>query len=236
MFRHRRINWFAVIFYVVLITGLCAATYVFAQNMLSKEPETVEVEREVVVEKVIEKEKVISGSTIESGISNIGKLCTAEYHFTHVESFEDTMYLNTGSLTIPGTNISFKDISIPGTKSYFIYSYDGKVTAGVDFESVEVVKDDESRSIRVILPEVEIISSSVDPESFKLYDEKNSIFNRYGVTEVADSFADMLKAEEDKAKKDGLLIQARDNARLLVENFVRAGYNVGDYSVQVVYR
>lgn len=236
MFRHRRINWFAVIFYVVLITGLCAATYVFAQNMLSKEPETVEVEREVVVEKVIEKEKVISGSTIESGISNIGKLCTAEYHFTHVESFEDTMYLNTGSLTIPGTNISFKDISIPGTKSYFIYSYDGKVTAGVDFESVEVVKDDENRSIRVILPEVEIISSSVDPESFKLYDEKNSIFNRYGVTEVADSFADMLKAEEDKAKKDGLLIQARDNARLLVENFVRAGYNVGDYSVQVVYR
>ena len=145
------------------------------------------------------------------------------------------MYLTTGKLTIPGTKIQFKDITIPGTKSYFIYSYDGKIMAGVDFESVAVIKDDESRSIRIILPEVRIISSSVDPESFKLYDEKNSIFNRYGVEEVADSFADMLKTEEDKAKKDGLLIEARDNARLLVENFVRAGYNVGDYSIQVIY-
>ena len=223
MLRHRRVNWFAVIFYVILIIGIIAATYVFAEKMLAKEPDTVEVEREVVVEKLVEKEVVISGSTIESGISNIGKLCTAEYHFTHVESFEDTMYLSTGKLKIPGTN------------SYFIYSYDGKIMAGVDFESVTVVKDDESRSIRVILPEPEIISSSVDPDSFKLYDEKNSIFNRYGVEEVADSFADMLKAEEDKAKKDGLLIEARDNARLLVENFVRAGYNVGDYSIQVIY-
>ena len=235
MLRHRKVNWLAVAFYAVVIFGLCAATYVFAEKMLNKEPDTVEVEREVVVEKVVEKETVISGSTIESGISNIGELCTAEYHFTHVESFEDTMYLTTGKLTIPGTNIRFKDITIPGTKSYFIYSYDGKIMAGVDFESVAVIKDDESRSIRIILPEVRIISSSVDPESFKLYDEKNSIFNRYGVEEVADSFADMLKAEEDKAKKDGLLIEARDNARLLVENFVRAGYNVGDYSIQVIY-
>ena len=235
MLRHRKINWLAVIFYVILIVGLLAAVYVFAEKMLAKEPDTVEVEREVVVEKLVEKEVVISGSTIESGISNIGKLCTAEYHFTHVESFEDTMYLTTGKLKIPGTNIQFKDISIPGTNSYFIYSYDGKIMAGVDFESVTVIKDDESRSIRVILPEPEIISSSVDPDSFKLYDEKNSIFNRYGVVEVADSFSDMLKAEEDKAKKDGLLIQARDNARLLVENFVRAGYNVGEYSIQIIY-
>lgn len=235
MFKHRRINWFAVAFYVVLIAGICAATYSFASKMLAKEPDTIEVEKEVVVEKIVEKEIVISGSTIESGISSIGKLCTAEYHFTHVESFEDNMYLSTGRLSIPGTNIQFKDLAIPGTKSYFIYSYDGKVLAGIDFEAVQVTKDDESRSITVILPAAEIISSSVDPESFMLYDEKNSIFNHYGVTEVADSFSDMIKAEENKAKQDGLLTEAADNAKLLVENFVRAGYNVGDYNVKVVF-
>ena len=60
MLRHRRVNWFAVIFYVILIIGIIAATYVFAEKMLAKEPDTVEVEREVVVEKLVEKEVVIS--------------------------------------------------------------------------------------------------------------------------------------------------------------------------------
>ena len=235
MFKHRRINWVAVGLIVVLLVGVGAAGYVFAEKLYNKEPEVIEVEREKIVEKIVEKETVISGETIQSEIRNIGKLCTAEYRFTHVESFEDKMYLTTGNLGIPGTNIQFKDIAIPFTTSTFIYSYDGNVMAGVDFDKVSIYKNDQAKTIKVMLPAVGIISSSVDPESFKLYDEKNSIFNPYHVTDMADSFTQLIKSEEVKAINDGLLTEAKENAVRLLENFIRAGYNVQDYTIDVMY-
>ncbi|MBO7333354.1 MAG: DUF4230 domain-containing protein, partial [Lachnospiraceae bacterium] len=65
-----------------------------------------------------------------------------------------------------------------------------------------------------------IHSSSIDPDSFKLYDSKNSIFNPVSVTNVTDSFAALLKDEEAKAIEKGILDKAQKNAEDMVENFV----------------
>ena len=202
---------------------VCCGVFFATRYYYSRQIKTVEVEviREVEVEKVVEKKAEISGETIRAGIANIGKLCTAEYSYTHVERVDSSKEI--------------KGFQIPFTTSTFIYSYDGTIMAGIDFTQIQINKDDTSKEITVTLPEVEIISSEVNQDSFQLYDEKNNIFNPITVTNVADSFADLKNSEEQKAIEEGLLDRARANAVSLVENFMRGSYDVGDYHIEVVF-
>ncbi|MBR0114914.1 MAG: DUF4230 domain-containing protein [Firmicutes bacterium] len=222
---------------LITIVVLAVRGYNAVKSVFTPKVERVEVEvvKEVPVTKYVEKEVVISGETIQSGIREMGKLCTAEYFFTHVSSFEQSSKLNTET-QIPGTNIIFPDITIPGTTKTFVYSYDGSIKAGVDFTGIIIEKDDAKRTISVTIPEPEIISSSVDPDSFKLYDEKAGLFSRIKVTDVTDSFASLIKDEEQKARDKGILTQAQDNAKNLIENFIRNTYGVQGFDVAVKIR
>ena len=204
---------------LIVVVLICCGIFFGTKYYYSRQVKEVEVIREV--EKVVEKEIQISGETIRSNMSNIGKLCTAEYDFTHVEHVDSSREIN-----------GFK---IPFTKSMFIYSYDGTIMAGIDFTDIQVDKDDTEKTITVILPDVEIISSEVYHDSFQLYDEKNNIFNPISVTDVADSLVDLENSEKEKAIGDGLLDKARTNAITLVENFI-GSYDVGEYEIVVEFR
>ena len=206
------------IFAVVL---LCCGIFFGTKFYYSRQVKTVEIIKEVPVEKIVEKEIQISGETIRTSMANIGKLCTAEYNYTHIEKVD-----------------SSKEIygyTIPFTTSMFIYSYDGTIMAGIDFTKIQIDKNDTEKIITVTLPNVEIISSDVDQDSFTLYDEKNNIFNPISVTDVADSFADLKNSEEEKAIEKGLFDRARESAVTLVENFMRGSYDVEDYEIEVVF-
>lgn len=208
-----------IIFIVVIL--LCCGVFFGTKYYYSKQVKTIEVVKEVPVEKIIEKDIEISGETIRSSMANIGKLCTAEYSYTHVEHVDSSREI--------------KGFKIPFTTSRFIYSYDGTVMAGIDFTKIQIDKDDMEKTITVTLPDVEVISSDVDQDSFQLYDEKNNIFNPISVTDVADSFTDLKNSEEKKAIEKGLFDRARANAILLVENFMRGSYDVEDYEIEVLF-
>ena len=214
-----------IVIAVVILVALVSGVSIYATSSYYKNhPKTVEVFTPVekIVEKTVEKEVVISGKTIESGLNNIGKLSTAEYYYTHVESFDSSKEIN--------------GIKIPFTNSKFVYSYDGTICAGIDFTKIEVEKDDENKKITVVLPEVEIISSEIDQDSFKLYDEKNNIFNQYSVSDVASSLKDLKTSEEERAVEKGLFNRAKENAQSLVENFMKGSYNVEDYEIEVKFK
>lgn len=206
---------------IIMIALLCCSVFLGTKYYYSKQVETVEVIREIPVETVIEKEVQISGETIRFNMANIGKLCTAEYNYTHVEQVDSSREI--------------KGFKIPFTSSKFIYSYDGTIMAGIDFTKIQIDKKDEEKIITVTLPNAEIISSDVAQDSFKLYDEKNNLFNPISVTDVADSFADLKNSEEKKAIENGLLDKARESAVILVENFMRGSYDVGDYEIKVLF-
>lgn len=208
-----------IIFIVVIF--LCCGVFFGTKYYYSKQVKTIEVVKEVPVEKIIEKDIEISGETIRSSMANIGKLCTAEYSYTHVEHVDSSREI--------------KGFKIPFTTSRFIYSYDGTVMAGIDFTKIQIDKDDMEKTITVTLPDVEVISSDVDQDSFQLYDEKNNIFNPISVTDVADSFTDLKNSEEKKAIEKGLFDRARANAILLVENFMHGSYDVEDYEIEVLF-
>jgi hypothetical protein len=84
--------------------------------------------------------------------------------------------------------------------------------------------------VTVKLPQTKILSSELDYDSFKLYDEKNSIFNPIGVEVVNESNNNLLTSAEEQAIKGGLLERAEENAKLIITNFIN-GY-LEDYTVQ----
>lgn len=198
---------------------ICYIVFLGTKFYYGRQVKTVEVVREV--ERIIAKEVEISGETIRNSMSNIGKLCTAEYSYTHVERVDSAKELY--------------GYEIPFTTATFIYSYDGTILAGIDFTKIQINKNDRTKKITVTLPDVEIISSDVDQNSFKLYDEKNNIFNPIHVTDVADSFANLKNSEEQKAIDNGLLDRAKENAVTLVENFLLSSYDVRNYDIEVIF-
>lgn len=173
------------------------------------------------VEKLVEVEKTITAGMIEEGIRNMGVLITGEYYFTEAVSFSSIKkLLNT-------------NIELPFTESAYLVSYDGVVTAGIDFEAVRVEKTDEDRRVTVYIPEAEIRNIDIDPNSFRLYSEKSGIGNPISVSDFNRSLVELEDNARDRAIERGLLQQADENARLLIQNFV-SGLVGANFSVKIV--
>ena len=167
----------------------------------------------------IEKEIQISSATINEGLREIGVLNTAEYYFTHIGKYSETEQLF--------------GYDIPFTESSYIYSYDGTICAGLDFSAVLVDVDQDTRTITLTLPKVEITSFEIDTDSFQLYDESISLVNRLSVGSVADSISSMEEEERQKAIDKGILEKAEENAELLVKNFMNGLYEANGYSLVI---
>ncbi|MBR0450416.1 MAG: DUF4230 domain-containing protein [Oscillospiraceae bacterium] len=209
---------------VALVCGIRSYT-AYKNELLEKEKEQESVQKaepaESTEKKVFLKDITLTGETIQSGLRDIGKLCTAEYFFTHVETFE--------------SQIDLFGLKIPGTKSSYVYSYDGKILAGVDFTKITVDKDDRSKTILISFPKAEIISTDIDQDSFTLYGEKKGLFNPFEVEDFALSQSDMVRIEEERALNDGLLKRAEENAEQILSNFLVGTFDLERYTITTVF-
>ena len=209
---------------VALVCGIRSYT-AYKNELLEKEKEQESVQKaepaESTEKKVFLKDITLTGETIQSGLRDIGKLCTAEYYFTHVETFE--------------SQIDLFGLKIPGTKSSYVYSYDGKILAGVDFTKITVDKDDRSKTILISFPKAEIISTDIDQDSFTLYGEKKGLFNPFEVEDFALSQSDMVRIEEERALNDGLLKRAEENAEQILSNFLVGTFELERYTITTVF-
>lgn len=169
----------------------------------------------------IQTEVTISAETIQEGMNDIGQLVTQEYTYTEVSSISRDKV----------TTVFGKEVKIPGATSTCIYSYDGVIKAGVDFSEISVSKNDEEKAILIEMPEAKIISNELIEDSFKLYDEKNSIFNPWSVEDYHISNAQIKDTALDRAQKNGILKKATDNACVLIQGFLQSGYELSDYQI-----
>ena len=129
---------------------------------------------------------------------------------------------------------NLKDVGVLTTEEYYfteVISYDGVVTAGIDFTAVDVQKDDEQKRILVILPEPEILSVDIDPESFQLYSEKEGLGNPVSVTDYNQSLVEMERTARQKAADRGILTRASENAQKLVGQLVSSLVDTSEYTV-----
>ncbi len=182
-------------------------------------PEVVIREKTVEVEKIVEVEKEITASTIQDGLRDMGFLVTEEYYFTQVVSYASSLKL-------------FNLVELGITESKFLASYDGVVTAGIDFEKIRIQKDQDRGVIDVALPEAAILNVDIDPESFELYTEKEGWGNPISLKDYNQSLVELEKNAADRAVERGLLDRAEENARQVVENFIRSLMDTSAYTIR----
>lgn len=161
-------------------------------------------------EKVVEVKREITAETIQDGLRDLGVLVTGEYYFTEVADYS--------------SKLSFKlwnsQVKVPGSESSFLISYDGVVTAGIDFGAVTVTRDEEVGRITVGIPRAAIQNIDIDPGSFQLRSETQSILNPVSVEDYNSSLIELENTAREKALERGLLERADENARAIIGNFI----------------
>lgn len=100
-----------------------------------------------------------------------------------------------------------------------IYSYDIVIKAGFNFANIKWSEN--GTSIEVSLPEVKVLSSEINLDSFKIYHEKESIFSKITMAENNEA----MKGLKEKAIANGLLENARINAETILTVFLE-GYTI----------
>ncbi len=159
----------------------------------------------------------VDTQVIEDGLINMGFLVTQEYYFTNVETYTKEKKV-----------LKFFDAT-----SELAYSYDGYVTAGVDFEKIRVIKDEDTKTITVEVPDAEIQTVYIDKDSFQVFTEKESMWNKMDVTDFNDSLKEFEKAAKEKALESGILERANEQAEALVYNFLNNSQNVKNYRLEL---
>lgn len=174
------------------------------------------VEKEKIVE--VEVEKEVTQEMIQDGLNDMGILTTEEYYFTQVENYVKT-------------ETFFKFLT---TTSNVMYSYDGVVTAGIDFSKIIVVKDDVHKKIVVSIPKSEIQGVDIDYDSFQVYEEKEGLWNPLNISDYNESMVEFEANAKEKALSKGILQNADESAERIIKNFVNSLVDTKEYKVEYV--
>ena len=157
----------------------------------------------------------VNTEILEDGLQNMGTLITQEYYFTQVETYTKEKKV-----------LGFIDSS-----SEFTYSYDGIVTAGINFEDVHIEKNDRDKTLTVKIPPSELQSVNIDKNTFKIYSESDSLWNPMGLEDYNLSLSSFEDTAKKKALESGILERSDEQAKKLVENFLMSIPSVSGYKV-----
>ncbi|MGX8686451.1 MAG: DUF4230 domain-containing protein [bacterium] len=159
-----------------------------------------------------------SSEMIREGLSDLGVLITQEYYFTQVETYTKDKKI---FYFIPAS-------------SEFVYSYDGSVLAEVDFTRVHVKTDEDRQVIVVTLPASEIQFVKIDKSTFRIYSEKDSLWNPLNLEDYNISLIEFENTAREKALKSGILERSDAQAKRLVTEFIRSLPNASGYNIEFI--
>lgn len=209
-----------LIYIAVIAAAVIAMVVMVIQFRSEKKAQADEAAQNVTVtemkkKKFAEPKITVDTKIIEDGLSDMGFLVTQEYYFTQVERYTKETRL----------------FGLVPSESEILYSYDGSVQAGIDFEKIEITKDDDTKKLTVTLPPSEINAVIIDEKSFKAYSEKDYLWNRIQLEDYSRSRVQFENAARKKAIDSGILDRADDQAMKLVMNFIRSIPDAADYTV-----
>jgi hypothetical protein len=183
-----------VLFAVIIV---CAAGGLFLRNKLNKHDKP----------DIFEEEKTINITSTVKEILPAAEYSSLVYHYTSIITDFDVKKIF--------------NINIPLTEKKAIYTIDGTMKLGFDCKDITI--RDQYNNIIINMPKMVILSHEIYPETFSLYDEKTSLFNRYSLKDANEIQLEHKKEMEEKIKEDnGLYTQARQSAerqfRLFLES------------------
>jgi hypothetical protein len=122
------------------------------------------------------------------------------------------------------------------SSSEMMYSYDGAVMAGIDFEKIQIEKNDDKKSITVKIPHSGIQAVTIDKDTFQIYSEKDSLWNPIKLEDYNMSLSEFEAAAKEKALENGILDRSDEQAKKLVENFINNFPSLSEYDISYEWR
>lgn len=159
------------------------------------------------------------------GFKNIGELATQEANVTMIKTKTEAL---TYKLPILGEG------SIPFTESKNIFSYDIDIKAGYNFADIEVIPDDKSHKVTVKLPETKILDTDLNTDSFQMYDETQGALTHITLTDMNNAYAEMKEEAVQKAKDQGMMEKAKENAHIMIKGMLAASYDLNAYTIEFI--
>ena len=157
------------------------------------------------------------GKTTRLGYEDIGQLATQAAYCTEVKVAEKSAEL--------------WGLTIPFTQSKYIYSYDVEVKAGFDFGAITWSVDRDRKTIRVKLPQVQVLSTELKLDSFKVYYEAESIFQRFSLAENNQAMTELKEQAQADAIANGILDSARTDGETILSSFFANAYDLDQYEL-----
>ena len=162
--------------------------------------------------------------TTKLGLEDVGELITQTCYTTVLEDSKVNRDF-------------FKLFDIPFTESRQIFSYDFEVDASINFDEIDIKKiDDEKKTIDIVMPHAKVYKTTLNPTSFKVYLDSESLFSRIDLEKHNTAVQKM----QDQAQKDcvsnKLLESADNNAQKLLSGIIKGNVYYKEYVVNYSYK
>ena len=151
-----------------------------------------------------------SASGVLEQVKDISELNTVEMYFNEIIDFKNAKLFN--------------NFQIPFTEKSFIFTVKSKVKAGVDLSSID--EGDiaiSGKSLLIKLPNPTITSKEI--LSYKVYDEKNGLFNEVTTEDTLKALELFEKDMEEQALSSGIIEKSKENTEHIIRNlFLSYGF------------
>lgn len=155
-------------------------------------------------------QELYSASGVLEQVKDISELNTVEMYFNEIIDFKNAKLFN--------------NFQIPFTEKSFIFTVKSKVKAGVDLSSID--EGDiaiSGKSLLIQLPNPTITSKEI--LSYKVYDEKNGLFNEVTTEDTLKALELFEKDMEEQALSSGIIEKSKENTEHIIRNlFLSYGF------------
>ena len=151
-----------------------------------------------------------SASGVLEQVKDISELNTVEMYFNEIIDFKNAKLFN--------------NFQIPFTEKSFIFTVKSKVKAGVDLSGIDEGDITISgKSLLIKLPNPKITSKEI--LSYKVYDEKNGLFNEVTTEDTLKALELFEKDMEEQALSSGIIEKSKENTEHIIRNlFLSYGF------------
>ena len=160
----------------------------------------------------------INTKTLKDYVAKTEKLITCEYYYSEIGDYEKSK--------------PFLNFKLPFTTDKTLYTYSGKISAGINLKDLDFDVNASRKTITVKYPPIQILAHDMD-QDFEFYDIKKAVFNRSDFKDFEEFRITMKKQVEEKLMaRDDFIKDAQDNAETIMEGLLTASGQIGDYTIK----
>lgn len=162
---------------------------------------------------------VVTRNDLEEQVSSLSELVTTKYFYRNATQKDDD------KTWLWGWTMPFSDTSLLAT-------YDGTITTSIDLKQIRFNVNQQTKVITVTMPKSKIFDHNIPQETINVLSVKDNLFNKISFNDYNKFISAEKGVMEEVAIERGLLIQADEDARNVVEAFLKTVPGIDSYTLK----